>query len=180
LIGHRYAKPGSRCTYSPTRHHCQRADLLYKPRAYIVKAPILMRSFRSSWRSAVNTCPSRTALAHPRALRRELHSRPTTLTLYPARPTALVDHTPCRTLTPKPYTPLVTRRYCSHRRNMCRHFGGEEHGSATIAGVREVLPTNVKPMHYHLTLEPNFNDFTYEGTVVIEYAIALYWSSTER
>jgi len=53
---------------------------------------------------------------------------------------------------------------------MCRHFGGEEHGSATIAGVREVLPTNVKPVHYHLTLEPNLHDFTYEGTVVIEYA----------
>jgi aminopeptidase 2 len=52
---------------------------------------------------------------------------------------------------------------------MCRHFGGEEHGSATIAGAREVLPTNVKPMHYDLTLEPNFEDFTYEGKVVIEY-----------
>lgn len=52
---------------------------------------------------------------------------------------------------------------------MCRHFGAEEHGSATIAGAREVLPTNVKPLHYDLTLEPNFEDFTYEGTVVIEY-----------
>ncbi|KAF2832170.1 hypothetical protein CC86DRAFT_400942 [Ophiobolus disseminans] len=51
---------------------------------------------------------------------------------------------------------------------MCRHFGAEEHGSATIAGAREVLPTNVKPLHYDLTLEPNFEDFTYEGTVVID------------
>lgn len=34
---------------------------------------------------------------------------------------------------------------------------------------REVLPTNVKPMHYDLTLEPDFEKFTYEGTVVIEY-----------
>jgi aminopeptidase 2 len=55
---------------------------------------------------------------------------------------------------------------------MCRHFGAEEHGSATIAGAREVLPTNVKPIHYDLTLEPNFDDFTYEGKVVIEYARA--------
>jgi aminopeptidase 2 len=31
-----------------------------------------------------------------------------------------------------------------------------------------VLPTNVKPVHYDLTLEPNFDDFTYEGTVVID------------
>ena len=34
---------------------------------------------------------------------------------------------------------------------------------------REVLPTNVKPMHYDLTLEPDFDKFTYEGKVVIEY-----------
>ena len=33
---------------------------------------------------------------------------------------------------------------------------------------REVLPTNVKPMHYDLTLEPNFDKFTFEGTVIIE------------
>jgi aminopeptidase 2 len=51
---------------------------------------------------------------------------------------------------------------------MCRHFGAEEHGSVTIAPAREVLPTNVKPLHYDLVLEPNFEDFTYEGTVVIE------------
>lgn len=56
---------------------------------------------------------------------------------------------------------------------MCRHFGAEEHGSATIAEAREVLPTNVKPIHYDLTLEPNFEDFTYEGKVVIEYDAAI-------
>ena len=44
---------------------------------------------------------------------------------------------------------------------------------AASAGVdiskgRQVLPTNVKPLHYDLTLEPNFENFTYEGTVVIE------------
>ncbi|KAI9704105.1 MAG: Aminopeptidase 2 mitochondrial [Candelina mexicana] len=33
---------------------------------------------------------------------------------------------------------------------------------------REVLPTNVKPLHYDLTLEPNFEKFTYEGRVVID------------
>ena len=33
---------------------------------------------------------------------------------------------------------------------------------------REVLPTNVKPLHYNLTLEPDFAKFSYEGTVVIE------------
>ena len=34
---------------------------------------------------------------------------------------------------------------------------------------REVLPTNVKPVHYDLTLEPNLEKFTFEGTVIIEY-----------
>lgn len=33
---------------------------------------------------------------------------------------------------------------------------------------REILPANVKPLHYDLTLEPNFEKFTYNGTVTIE------------
>jgi aminopeptidase 2 len=34
---------------------------------------------------------------------------------------------------------------------------------------REVLPTNVTPLHYDLTLEPDLEKFTYKGTVAIEY-----------
>ena len=41
-------------------------------------------------------------------------------------------------------------------------------GSTNITHGREVLPTNVKPLHYDLTLEPDFEKFTYEGVVVIE------------
>ena len=33
---------------------------------------------------------------------------------------------------------------------------------------RELLPVNVIPRHYHITLEPDFNSFTYAGTVVID------------
>ena len=51
---------------------------------------------------------------------------------------------------------------------MCKHAETVE-GSMDAAPAREVLPTNVKPVHYDLTLEPNFEKFTYEGTVVIEY-----------
>ncbi|KAL1861140.1 Aminopeptidase 2 mitochondrial [Paecilomyces lecythidis] len=40
-------------------------------------------------------------------------------------------------------------------------------GSTNVQG-REVLPTNVKPLHYDLTLEPDFEKFTYEGTVIID------------
>ncbi|SLM36209.1 aminopeptidase [Lasallia pustulata] len=36
---------------------------------------------------------------------------------------------------------------------------------------REVLPTNVKPLHYDLTLEPDFEKFSYEGTVVIDLEV---------
>jgi aminopeptidase 2 len=44
--------------------------------------------------------------------------------------------------------------------------GGE--GSVNITQGREVLPTNVKPLHYDVKLEPNFEDFTFKGTVSIE------------
>ena len=57
-------------------------------------------------------------------------------------------------------------RYCSHHRRMCRDQGDID-GSMAAAG-REVLPTNVKATHYDLTLEPDFKEFTFEGSVRIE------------
>ncbi|KAF4538520.1 Aminopeptidase mitochondrial precursor [Lasiodiplodia theobromae] len=64
-------------------------------------------------------------------------------------------------------------RHCSHRRtlNMCKHFGHEADATSSIDVTkgREVLPKNVKPLHYDLTLEPKLDgDFSYEGTVVID------------
>ncbi|EER22934.1 aminopeptidase, putative [Coccidioides posadasii C735 delta SOWgp] len=60
------------------------------------------------------------------------------------------------------------KRYCSYRK-MCRAMGDDAAGgAASIAANREVLPTNVKPRHYDLTLEPNFETFTFDGTVVID------------
>jgi len=61
----------------------------------------------------------------------------------------------------------IPKRYCSYRR-MCGSRRGDVSGSTNVQG-REVLPTNVKPVHYDLTLEPNFEKFTYDGSVVIEY-----------
>lgn len=52
---------------------------------------------------------------------------------------------------------------------MCRKDADIASGSINVEADREVLPTNVKPLHYDLTLEPNFDKFCYEGTVVIEY-----------
>lgn len=44
----------------------------------------------------------------------------------------------------------------------------DEGGAMDITQAREILPANVKPLHYDLTLEPDFEKFTYEGKVAIE------------
>jgi aminopeptidase 2 len=40
-------------------------------------------------------------------------------------------------------------------------------GTVNITG-RELLPVNVKPLHYDLTLEPNFDTLKYGGRVIID------------
>ena len=52
---------------------------------------------------------------------------------------------------------------------MCKAAAVDAGSAAVASQGREVLPTNVKPTHYDLTLEPDFEKFSYEGTVVIEY-----------
>ena len=52
---------------------------------------------------------------------------------------------------------------------MCYGHAEAGGGASSFSQGREVLPDNVKPLHYDLTLEPDFEKFTYEGTVVIEY-----------
>lgn len=41
-------------------------------------------------------------------------------------------------------------------------------GGFNVSNGREILPGNVVPIHYHVTMEPNFETFTYEGIVVVE------------
>lgn len=55
---------------------------------------------------------------------------------------------------------------------MCRHAGALESSSSTNVAGRELLPTNVVPNHYDLTLEPDFTKFTFDGTVVIDVDVA--------
>lgn len=62
-----------------------------------------------------------------------------------------------------------TVRNCSYNNIMCRAKDDHAAASVHVSQGREVLPSNVKPVHYSLTLEPNFEKFTYEGEVVIEY-----------
>jgi aminopeptidase 2 len=46
---------------------------------------------------------------------------------------------------------------------MCRSMA-DISGSIDITKNREVLPTNVVPRHYDLTLEPDFEKFKFNGT----------------
>jgi len=53
------------------------------------------------------------------------------------------------------------------------------HGERDVVGSgvdvtkgREILPANVIPKHYDLTLEPDFKKLTYEGTVIIDLEVA--------
>lgn len=53
---------------------------------------------------------------------------------------------------------------------MCKmHAEADGGGSAMdVSKGRELLPANVIPKHYDLTLEPNFKDLTYKGTVIVD------------
>ncbi|CAM1502388.1 Fc.00g043720.m01.CDS01 [Cosmosporella sp. VM-42] len=69
-------------------------------------------------------------------------------------------------------SPTITqKRHCSYRRAMYRNGDDVASASHDLSHGRQVLPTNVKPVHYDLTLEPNFETFEYEGTVVIDFDV---------
>ncbi|KAI5966552.1 APE2 [Candida pseudojiufengensis] len=54
---------------------------------------------------------------------------------------------------------------------MCSHLKSEISGSSSTPQDREVLPTNVKPLHYNLTLQPNFENFKFNGEEIIEFEV---------
>ncbi|KAI9845477.1 MAG: Aminopeptidase 2 mitochondrial [Sclerophora amabilis] len=56
---------------------------------------------------------------------------------------------------------------------MCQlHGGADAPGTGVdVTQGREVLPTNVTPLHYDLTLEPDFDKFSYEGTVTVDLQV---------
>ncbi|KAK1832903.1 mitochondrial aminopeptidase 2 [Podospora conica] len=55
---------------------------------------------------------------------------------------------------------------------MCRTQAMGDEASAVNVQSRELLPTNVVPRHYHVTLETNFEKLTFDGTVVIDLDVA--------
>lgn len=72
---------------------------------------------------------------------------------------------------PRNTIPFEQRRYCSYQRSMCRQSLATDAPASNVdvSKGREVLPKNVKPTHYHLTLEPNLETFEFNGHVEIEY-----------
>ncbi|KAK0618339.1 peptidase family M1-domain-containing protein [Bombardia bombarda] len=55
---------------------------------------------------------------------------------------------------------------------MCRtNAFAEVAGGVNVQG-RELLPANVIPRHYHVTLEPDFKKLTFDGTVLIDLDVA--------
>jgi len=52
------------------------------------------------------------------------------------------------------------------------HGSGMEGGAMDVTKGRQILPANVIPRHYDLTLEPDFEKLTYEGTVIIDLDVA--------
>lgn len=57
---------------------------------------------------------------------------------------------------------------------MCQKHGERDvpGGGLNVAHGREILPANVIPRHYDLTLEPDFAKFTYQGHVIIDLDVA--------
>jgi aminopeptidase 2 len=53
---------------------------------------------------------------------------------------------------------------------MCKMHAEREvvSGGMDLTKGREILPANVIPRHYNLTLEPDFKKLTYEGCVIID------------
>ncbi|KAL2122906.1 hypothetical protein VTJ04DRAFT_3361 [Mycothermus thermophilus] len=83
-------------------------------------------------------------------------------------------HRPLSHTYPKLRPGTVPVRHCSYRRHtMCRtHAAAAEMAGGVNVQGRELLPANVIPRHYHVTLEPNFENFTFDGTVVIDLDVA--------
>ena len=55
---------------------------------------------------------------------------------------------------------------------MCRTQATADVAGGVNVQARELLPTNVVPRHYHVTLEPDFQKLTFDGTVVVDVDVS--------
>ncbi|KAI1489489.1 peptidase family M1-domain-containing protein [Biscogniauxia mediterranea] len=150
------------------------------PRSLRLRPRSLHLPYTHQWRHPRNPCFSSIAARPASSYHRHLSSPATapTPTLTPElaylsstpRPTLLRNTSPASL-----FLPRSSVRHCSYRRqNMCRLAGDSDHtGGANPDPTqgRELLPTNVIPTHYDVTLEPDFKNFTFEGKVLIDFDV---------
>lgn len=91
-----------------------------------------------------------------------------------ARPTLLASLRPPVSDHIKPFVlyPRFHRNLRPYFRTMCQAAHSDAVGGINVSKSREILPTNVIPRHYDLTLECDFDKFTFEGTVLIDLDVA--------
>ncbi|CRK41705.1 hypothetical protein BN1708_008534 [Verticillium longisporum] len=70
-----------------------------------------------------------------------------------------------------PFRSLPARQ-CSYKRNMCRFADADGTSTTQAPTDRGLLPTNIVPRHYDVTLEPNFETFRFDGLVKIDVDFA--------
>ncbi|KAK3394717.1 aminopeptidase 2 [Podospora didyma] len=131
--------------------------------------------FRSSFALRSACRGAQRSIAQPHATAKNFASRHSSSSVSRRLYSATVSASPL----PPRHRPLLNRpstlrrnppvRYCSHRRhNMCRTQAIADTASGVNVQGRELLPANVIPRHYHVTLEPDFKKLTFDGTVVID------------
>ena len=112
-----------------------------------------------------------TLTAHYSRIRQAFHTSSCSISAPRVIPVSAFGPAPSHFATPRRAI-SVQQRHCSYQRNMCRqHFGFgadvvESH--IDVSKGREVLPKNVKPLRYGITLEPDLDTFEFDGQVDIE------------
>ncbi|KAJ5032783.1 uncharacterized protein L3040_009375 [Drepanopeziza brunnea f. sp. 'multigermtubi'] len=106
-----------------------------------------------------------------RALSQSIHSSSATLQ-YSSILNPICIRRPQPLAFPKQLSPTYTAtRNCSYQRDkMCISQAdvGMEGGAMPNTKGRQILPAHTKPLHYNITLEPDFTTFKYRGSVVID------------
>ncbi|KAK6334137.1 Aminopeptidase 2 mitochondrial [Orbilia brochopaga] len=133
--------------------------------SYIIKASLSPHAACLNLRSAPPTAAAPPPSARLFSTWTPTSSTPSTSTSSPAR----LHRQP---LLLRPRTQL---RLCSSRRHaMCRSLapgGADVASSVDVTHGREVLPKSIKPTNYKVQLEPNFKDFSFDGTVTVALEI---------
>ncbi|KLP00364.1 putative APE2-aminopeptidase yscII [Fusarium fujikuroi] len=165
-------------TPAPTAPAPPGHSALTKPGGYDADLPMIRRTFHSgplpriSSRARASTYGSAPSITTPyQPLRRsQLHSFLSSTFTTAASPRLILTQT-LHNSKASSLVPRQQQRNCSCRRAMYRNGNDVASASLDIRRGREVLPKNVKPLHYDLTLEPNFETFKYEGTVIIDFDV---------